>query len=98
MTPAKKPMRAPSHSVSDTDLFCCSKYADSTPPPKTQRQQQLQNPTTGSADNTPMKSPPSRNGIVGYALSVVILTAEMGDQLFAAHETQGVLQLHQLNE
>src|SRR5688572_12927163 len=68
------------------------------PPPMIHRQQQLQSCTIGSADNTPMKRPPSRNGIFGYALSVVVLAAEVRDQLLAAHETQRVLQLHQLNE
>src|SRR5687767_10494912 len=68
------------------------------PPPMIHRQQQLQSCTIGSADNTPMKRPPSRNGIVGYAPSVVVFAAEVRDELLAAHKTQRVLQLHQLNE
>src|SRR5713226_1166871 len=51
----------------------------------------------GSAESTPMTTPPMSAGWV-YCGLVVVLTAKMGDQLFAFEVPQRVLQLHQLNE
>src|SRR5436190_4656725 len=50
----------------------------------------------GSADSQPITSPPTSAGWP-YVL-VVVLTTEMGDELFALEEPQRVLQLHQLDE
>src|SRR3954471_6295143 len=72
-------------------------------PPPTTHAQQKQFPMliTGSAERTPMKRPPKiagcRRAGGGY-ISVVILQAEVRDQILAAHVTQRVLQLHQLDE
>src|SRR4051812_45480697 len=68
------------------------------PPPTTHRQQQrLPADMIGSAESTPIASPPNRAGWVNAAL-VVVLTAEMGDQLLTLQVPQRVLQFHQLNE
>src|SRR3954469_8535627 len=72
------------------------------PPITTHRQQQVFNqPTTGSAESTPMSAPPrsagcSRGGV--GVMSVVIFAAEVRDQFLALQVTQRVLQLHQLDE
>ena len=53
------PIRAPSEGGMPSGEFCCRRYTDSTPPATTQRQQQqfaaLMN---GSAESTPMNTPP----------------------------------------
>src|SRR5438309_2868731 len=49
----------------------------------------------GSADRTPITSPPMSAGCVRLA---VVLTAKVCDELFAFQVPQRVLQLHQLNE
>src|ERR1700748_3100749 len=51
----------------------------------------------GSADSTPMTTPPISAGWRNGEL-VVVLTAKMRDELFAFQIPQRVLQLHQLNE
>src|SRR5262245_523439 len=71
------------------------------PPSTTHRQQQaLTAPTKGSPDSAPMSAPPSSMGcsLGAGGMSVVILPAEVRDQLFALQIAQRVLQLHQLNE
>src|SRR6266566_1451172 len=49
----------------------------------------------GSADSTPITSPPTSAGCV---LLVVVFTAQMRDELFALEISERVLQLHELNE
>src|SRR4051794_37858993 len=51
----------------------------------------------GSAERVPRTAPPMSAGCV-YPALVVVLTPQMRDELFALQVTQGVLQLHQLNE
>src|SRR5690349_17898696 len=64
----------------------------------THRQQQtLPRDRTGSADSTPITSPPMSAGCPSGAL-VVVLTAKVRNELFALEIPQRVLQLHQLNE
>src|SRR5262249_26872942 len=53
--------------------------------------------TRGSADKTPMTSPPNNTGCSWSGL-VVVLTAQVRDQLLALQVPQRVLQLHQLDE
>src|SRR4030095_12419289 len=61
--PASSPTIAPSATSIWTGEFCWRKYAASTPPDKTQRQQQqLPRFTNGSADSTPMNNPPQKAG------------------------------------
>src|SRR5579871_2371459 len=67
-----------------------------TPAPRIQRQQQLPVAMTGSDDSTPIASPPTKAGCAN--LSVVVLTAEVRDQLLTLEVPQRVLQLHQLDE
>src|ERR1700730_12480652 len=70
--------------------------AATAPPLTTQKQQQrLPAEIMGSADRTPIMRPPK---IAGCVLSVVILTAEVRDELLSLQISQRVLQLHQLNE
>src|SRR5690349_5718033 len=96
--PASRPTSAPSPGVIITAVFCCSTYAATRPPQITQPQQHTLNTfTSGSADSTPMRTPPMRAGWPKLGL-IVVLTAEMRDQLFALQEAQSVLQLHELNE
>src|SRR5437762_9482213 len=96
--PASRPTSAPSPGVIIVAVFCCSTYAATTPPQITHPQQHTLNRlTSGSADSTPMTTPPMSAGWPKLGL-VVILTAEMRDELFALQEAQRVLQLHELNE
>ena len=68
------------------------------PPLTTHRQQHtLPAEMIGSADSTPMTTPPISAGWV-YEDLVVVLTAKMRDELLALQIPQRVLQLHQLNE
>src|SRR4026208_1025232 len=68
------------------------------PPLTTQRQQHaLPTEMIGSADRTPMTRPPISAGWRNGDL-VVVLTAQMRDELFALQIPQRVLQLHQLDE
>ena len=61
-------------------LICCRRYAATNPPRTTpEAAQVLPTETMGSADSTPMTSAPPRTG---WAL-VVVLTAEVRDQVFA---------------
>src|SRR4051812_32420496 len=53
--------------------------------------------TIGSADSTPITSPPTI-AACRSAWLVVVLTAEMCDELFALQIPERVLQFHQLNE
>src|SRR5439155_15285680 len=96
--PASRPTIAPSLGVMASGRPCWSRYAATRPPLTTQKQQQrLPRLTSGSADNTPMTSPPTSAGCSWSGL-VVVLTAQVGDQLLALQVAQRVLQLHQLNE
>src|SRR5476649_1154275 len=69
-----------------------------TPPLTTHRQQQaLPIEMIGSADSTPMTTPPMSAGWTNGFL-VVVLTSKMRDELFALEIAQRVLELHQLDE
>src|SRR3954452_1851696 len=61
------------------------------------QQQALPAWMSGSADSTPITSPPIRAGCT-YGELVVVLPAEVGDQFLTLQIAKGVLQLHQLNE
>src|SRR5918992_1773871 len=85
------------------------RYADSAPPNRTHAQQQLARLITGSADNTPIVTPPRSAGcnlaggiyrslIPDPRSLVVILPPEVSNHLLTHHVTQRVLQLHQLDE
>src|SRR5665213_3428470 len=75
--PANSPTSAPSLLVTGVGLACCSRYAATTPPLMTQRQQHaLPAETSGSADSTPITMPPMS---AGCCLLVVVFTAQMGD-------------------
>src|SRR5712691_2651373 len=96
--PASRPTSKPSAGVIGVDRFCCSTYAATTPPLITHRQQQMfPAAITGSADRTPITTPPMSAGCPKPGL-VVVLTAEMRDQFLALEEPERVFELHQLNE
>src|SRR3954471_11721379 len=98
ITPARSPTSAPSAGVIGVVELCCSRCAAIPPPLTIHRQQQrLPAETMGSADSTPIATPPMRAGCA-YDGLVVVLTAKMRDQLFAFQVAQSVLQLHQLDE
>src|SRR4051812_4617527 len=93
--PASRPTSAPSAGEIGVSCICCCRYAATNPPPTTHRQQHvLPTAMMGSADSTPMTSPPARTG---WAL-IVVFTAKVRDQIFALEIPQRVLQLHQLDE
>src|SRR5215471_8715258 len=96
-TPASRPTIAPSSRRSGVGVFCWSMYAATAPPLSTHRQQQtLPAEMMGSAVSTPITSPPTSAGCARR--SVVVLTAQVGDELFALQITQSVFELHQLDE
>src|SRR5207237_10477984 len=72
--------------------------AASSPPVTTHKQQHALNAEMiGSAESTPITTPPMSAGWPKLGL-VVILTAEMRDELFALEKPERVLELHQLDE
>src|SRR5579863_10280768 len=96
--PARRPASAPSPGVMVVSWFCCSTYAATAPPLTIHRQQQrFPAEMRGSADRAPITAPPMSAGCNRPAL-VVVLTAKVGNELFALQVPQRVLQLHQLDE
>src|SRR5438105_15490637 len=93
--PASSPSKAPSAGVIGSLWPCCCKYAATTPPDTIHKQQQaLPTAMMGSAESTPITRAPTRTGCA----LIVVLTAQMRDELFALEVSQRVLQLHELNE
>src|SRR6266550_4247311 len=100
MMPANRPTSAPSPGAMGILWFCCRRYAATAPPAITQRQQQMFAALmSGSADSTPITSPPISAGWpYGAFALVVVFASRVGDELLALQVSQRVLQLHQLNE
>src|SRR5262245_48405008 len=64
ITPASRPTMAPAPIVTGCGWFCCIRYAASAPPKMIHAQQQFARLMRGSADSTPIATPPSRAGWV----------------------------------
>src|SRR5438552_5694134 len=96
-TPAIRPTSAPSPGVIGATCRCCSTYAATRPPLTTHRQQHtLPAEMIGSADRTPITSPPMSAGWANVL--VIVFTAKVGDELLALEIAERVFQLHQLDE
>src|SRR5882724_2569681 len=96
--PASRPTSAPSPGVIGVAWFCWKRYAATRPPLTTHRQQQaFPIEMIGSADSTPITTPPISAGCVKFDL-VVVLTAQVRNELLTFEVAECVLQLHELNE